>query len=381
MAEERFPRSMRFALVTNNSACTAAYIPSREALLKRGYRIVKLFSPEHGIQTIGRDGCPMADGMDPLTGLPVKSLYGDELEPGEGDLSDVDAVLLDLPDVGCRCYTYLWTLSHMMEACCRLGRKLIVLDRPNPISGILSLAEGPGLDESHCASFIGRWNIPLRHSCTYGELALLWKTGSLAKLDLEVVRADGWWREMFYSDWSTSFVPTSPAITNGESCLLYPGLCLLEATNLSEGRGTALAFRVAGAPWMEAIAMAEQYNQLGLSGVVARAVTFVPETGKYCAQNCQGIMLHVNEIQHFQPVLAAVMLIKLVKDAHPGLFKWSAYPTHVNPTGEKHLDKLFGIENAESLFEQHGDQFAPAMRQLLDCAEWESRVLPHLLYV
>lgn len=380
LAEERFLRSMRFALVTNNGACTASYIPSRQALLERGYRIVKLFSPEHGIHTIGRDGCSMADEIDPLTGLPVKSLYGDELEPGEADLSGVDAVLLDLPDVGCRCYTYLWTLSHVMEACCRLKRKLILLDRPNPISGILHLAEGPALDESRCASFIGRWNIPLRHSCTYGELALLWRASRLTELDLDVVRALGWRREMFYPDWPTSFVPPSPAITNGEACLLYPGLCLLEATNLSEGRGTPLAFRVAGAPWMDAIAMAKQYNQLGIPGVAARAVTFVPESGKYRAQNCQGVMLHVNEIQSFRPVLAAVMLIKLVKDAHPGIFAWSTYPTHVNPSGKKHLDKLFGVADAESLFEQRADSFAPSMRQLFDCSGWELRVRPHLLY-
>ncbi len=380
MTEDRFQRSIRFALVTNNSACTASYIPSRLALLSHGYQVVKLFSPEHGLQAIGPDGCPMADGIDPLTALPVNSLYGDELEPDESSLADVDAVLLDLPDVGCRCYTYLWTLSHVMEACSRLGKTLIVLDRPNPISGILSLAEGPDLDESRCSSFIGRWNIPLRHSCTFGELALLWHASRLKDLDLQVVKASGWSREMFYHDGASSFVPTSPAITNAEACLLYPGLCLLEATNLSEGRGTPLAFRVGGAPWMDAIAMAEQYNRLGVPGVVARAVTFVPESGKYRGKSCNAIMLHVADRKRFHPVSAAMMLIKLVKDSHPGLFEWSPYPTHVNPSGEKHLDKLLGFENAESLFEQRPDQFTPAMQELLDCAGWVSRVRPHLLY-
>jgi len=380
LTEERFARSLRFALVTNNSACTAAYVPSRQALLCRGYRIAKLFAPEHGIEAIGPDGSPMADGVDPLTGLAVKSLYGERLEPEETDLADLDAVLVDLPDVGCRCYTYLWTLSHMMEACCRWGKKLILLDRPNPISGLMSLAEGPGLDESHCASFIGRWDIPLRHCCTYGELALLWKANRLPKLELEVVRASGWRRAFFYCDGPISFVPTSPAITSGESCLLYPGLCLLEATNLSEGRGTPLAFRVAGAPWVDALAGAEQFNHLGIAGVVARAVGFVPETGRYRAQRCAGIMLHVTDMLSFRPVWAAGLLIKLIKDAHPAHFAWSAYPTLVNPTGEKHLDKLMGIADAEQLFELSGDQFAPTMRQRLDCAAWEGQMRPHLLY-
>jgi len=380
LADHSFQRSARLALVTNNSACTASYVPSRLALLSSGRRVVRLFSPEHGLQAIGPDGHPMAGGTDRLTGLPFISLYGGELEPSESALSDVDAVLFDLPDVGCRCYTYLWTLSHVMEACNRHGKTVIVLDRPNPISGLLSLAEGPSLDESRCSSFIGRWDIPLRHSCTYGELALLWKSERLKSLDLKVVKTDGWSREMFYHDGMSSFVPTSPAISSFESCLLYSGLCLLEATNLSEGRGTGLAFRVAGAPWLDAIAMTEQFNRLGLQGVIARAVTFIPESGKYRGESCNGLMFHVVDVKSLRPVSLAVMLIKCIKDLHLESFQWSTYATHVNPSGERHLDKLLGIENAESLFAQDWTLFVPAMKQLLNCAEWESRVQPHLLY-
>jgi uncharacterized protein YbbC (DUF1343 family) len=322
----------------------------------------------------------MASGTDRLTGLPVTSLYGDDLEPSARALSDVDAVLFDLPDVGCRCYTYLWTLSHVMEACNRHRKPLIVLDRPNPISGMLSLAEGPGLDEITCSSFVGRWDIPLRHSCTFGELALLWRSERLTDLDLKVVKADGWSRSMFYHDGFSSFVPTSPAISNFESCLLYSGLCLLEATNLSEGRGTALPFRVAGAPWLNAIATAKQFNLLGIPGAVARAVTFVPESGKYMGESCNGLMFHVTDTRSLRPVGLAMMLIKWIRDSFPESFRWSAYPTHVNPSGERHLDKLLGIDNAESLFVQDWRQFSPAMKGLLDCAKWESRIEPHLLY-
>jgi uncharacterized protein YbbC (DUF1343 family) len=380
LADDRNRQSGRFALVTNNSACTASYVPSRLALLSSGCRLVKLFSPEHGLQAIGADGHPMASGTDRLTSLPFTSLYGDELEPSATALSEVDAVLFDLSDVGCRCYTYLWTLSCVMEACSRHGKTVILLDRPNPISGLLSLAEGPGLDESNCSSFIGRWNIPLRHSCTYGELALLWKSDRLKDLDLQVVKSEGWSRQMFYHDSLSSFVPTSPAISNFDSCLLYAGLCLLEATNLSEGRGTGLAFRVAGAPWLDAIAMTEKFNNLDLPGVVARAVTFLPESGTYRGESCNGLMLHVTDMRTLRPVWLAVMLIKCIKDLHPESFAWSTYPTHVNPTGKRHLDKLLGIENAESLFAQDWDKFVPATRELLDCGEWESRVQSHLLY-
>lgn len=380
LAEDSFPRSARLALVTNNSTCTASYVPSRLALLSSGRRVVRLFSPEHGLQAIGPDGHPMAGGTDRLTGLPFISLYGSNLEPSASELSDVDAVIFDMPDVGCRCYTYLWTLSHVMEVCNRYGKKVIVLDRPNPISGLLSLAEGPSLDESSCSSFIGRWDIPLRHSCTYGELALLWKSDRLRNLDLQVVKADGWSRGMFYHDGLSSFVPTSPAISNFEPCLLYSGLCLLEATNLSEGRGTGLAFRVAGAPWLDAIAMTEQFNRLRLQGVIARAVTFVPESGKYRGESCHGLMFHVIDRQSLRPVSLAVTLIKCIMDSHPESIQWSTYATHVNPSGERHLDKLFGVANAESLFAQPWNLFVPAIKRLLNCAEWESRVQPHLLY-
>jgi uncharacterized protein YbbC (DUF1343 family) len=380
LADDRYQRDARFALVTNNSACTASYVPSRLALFSSGCRLVRLFSPEHGLQAVGADGHPMASGTDRLTGLPFTSLYGDQLEPSADALSEVDTVLFDLPDVGCRCYTYLWTLSHVMEACSRHGKKLILLDRPNPVSGLLSLAEGPALDESNCSSFIGRWNIPLRHSCTYGELALLWKSDRLNDLDLQVVKAEGWSSQMFYHDGFSSFVPTSPAITSFESCLLYSGLCLLEATNLSEGRGTGLAFRVAGAPWLDAIAMTEKFNRFDIPGIVARAVTFVPESGKYHGETCNGLMFHITDMRRLRPVQLAVMLIKHIRNAHPESFEWSTYPTHVNPSGEGHLDKLLGIKNAESLFAHDLDKFVPAMDQLLNCSDWGSRVQPHLLY-
>jgi uncharacterized protein YbbC (DUF1343 family) len=377
--EPEFASSARFALVTNDGACTTAYVPSRQALMARGHRIVKLFSPEHGLQAVGPDGHPMADGSDPLTWLPVKSLYGDALKPTEQDLTGIDAVLLDLPDVGCRCYTYLWTLSYVMEACAEIGRPLVLLDRPNPNSGILSLAEGPMLDEQ-CASFIGRWNIPLRHCCTFGELAELWKATRIPNLDLRVVRVNGWSREMFYHDWASSFVPTSPAMANAEACLLYSGLCLSEATNLSEGRGTPQAFRVLGSPWLRAMEVAAAFNRLESPGVVARAVTFVPEIGKYRGQGCKGVMLHATDVRRIRPVSAAMTMIKLIRDTHADAFAWSTYPTHVNPAGTKHLDKLLGVADAELLFDRPWDEFRKTVEQLLDCTKWASSVEGHLLY-
>jgi uncharacterized protein YbbC (DUF1343 family) len=380
LANDGLKRATRYALVTNNSACTAAYLPSRLALQSAGHNLTKLFSPEHGLQAIGPDGHPMAGGTDNLTGLPIVSLYGEQLQPSASSLADVDEVLFDLPDVGCRCYTYLWTLTHLMEACNRHQKRILILDRPNPISGLFDLVEGPALDELHCSSFIGRWNIPLRHSCTYGELARLWQSERFPELDLKVVKADGWSRSMFYHDAVRSFVPTSPAISNFEACLLYPGLCLLEATNLSEGRGTGLAFRVAGAPWLDAITITNTINRLHLPGVVARTVAFIPESGKYRGEHCKGIMLHVTDVNLFRPVSLAVILIKCIKDSHPDSFQWSCYPTHVNPSGERHLDRLFGIQDSETLFTEGWNLFVPAVRQWLHSADWQTRMQSFLLY-
>ena len=186
---------------------------------------------------------------------------------------------------------------------------------------------------------------------------------------------------MLLSGNGDSFIPTSPAITNAEACLLYSGLCLLEATNLSEGRGTPLSFRVAGAPWLNSILIAERFNRLSLPGIVTRAVTFTPQSGKYQGHGCEGLMLHVTGRHHFRSVSAAAKLIKLIKDAHPKSFCWATYSTHVNPSGQGHLDKLFGVADAASLFELPWDQFTSTLERSLNCAAWPSRMQPHLLYV
>ncbi|MVM38250.1 DUF1343 domain-containing protein [Spirosoma sp. HMF3257] len=370
----------RFALVTNQAATTATYVPSRQALLSAGYQIVTLFSPEHGLDAIGDDGKLMPNGIDELTGLPIISLYGDKLQPSAGDLADVDAVVVDLPDVGCRFYTYLWTLTHVMEACALLQKPLLLLDRPNPLSGRLALTEGPMLDEAVCSSFIGRWRMPLRHACTFGELATYWQQQRLPSLNLTVIKAEGWHREAFAQDWQPSFVPTSPAMVNAEAALLYPGLGLLEATNLSEGRGTATPFQLAGAPWLDANPLTAQFNEVGLSGVVGRAITFTPQSGNYVGQLCRGVMFHVTDPTCFKPVLSGLLFIKLVYDHQPNQFGWAPYPTHVNPTGKHHLDKLLGIPDSEILFEQPISSFTKTLHKLLVCEAWVDEMRPYLLY-
>jgi len=164
-------KGKRIGLVTNHAAVTSGFQSVRMALLQKGFNLVKLFSPEHGLDTSGADGQLMHDGLDKLTGLPIISLYSHKVAPTREDLEDTDVLLFDIPDVGARFYTYLWTMTHVMEACAAHQKMFVLADRPNPLSGNLHLAEGPMLEEANCHSFIGRWSIPVRHSCTLGELA------------------------------------------------------------------------------------------------------------------------------------------------------------------------------------------------------------------
>ncbi len=374
-------KEKKIGLVTNQAATTRDGGSVREVLLRQGFGIIKLFSPEHGLDVKGADGHRMQDGIDVVTGLPVISLYSTKLAPDETDLADLDLVVFDIPDVGSRFYTYLWTMTYVMEACARNRKPLYILDRPNPVSGNPELAEGPILDESQ-ASFIGRWAIPIRHSCTLGELAVYFNQQQQIGCDLQVITCEGWRRNEFQPDWGIRFVPTSPAIQSFQSMLLYPGLCLLEATNISEGRGTGYSFCAAGAPWIDSQELAGVLFAMGLDDLEITPIQYTPEDKncKYDRQPCNGILLEVREPRFFQSVSFGLLLIKLIKQMYPGHFAWKPYPTLVNPSGEHHLDKLLGIPGSEQLFELSMPQFLAAIARITQCREWTTQISGHLLY-
>ena len=374
-------KSKRWGLVTNDAVFTRDFTPVRQALLDNGFHLVRLFSPEHGLQVNGVDGALMAHQTDALTGLPVFSLYSDNLRPPAEVLQDLDGILFDLPDVGVRFYTYIWTLSHVMEACHAARVPLVVLDRPNPLSGNLALAEGPMLDESQAASFIGRWRIPIRHSLTIGELALFWQQERFDEgLDLKVYTAQNWKREQFFQDLGLPFVPSSPAISSMETLLTYPGLCFLEGLNVSEGRGTAFPFRVCGAPWIDGLELARVFNDSGLEGVKARPFSFIPSEGLYKNQSCLGIMLHVLDALVFRPVYVGLYLVGLLKKLYPEQVQWANYPTHVNKTGARHFDLLTGTPKVREVLEGDGDQFFGQIGELTSVGDWRERTKAFLLY-
>jgi uncharacterized protein YbbC (DUF1343 family) len=339
-------KNHRLALVTNNAAKTAGGEMSRVALLKNGFSLVKIFSPEHGITVKGEDGMFQKNIIDAETGLPVISLYGEKLAPEEEDLQDADAVLFDIPDVGCRFYTYLWTMTHVLEACARFNKPLIILDRPNPIGGDLNFAEGPMLDETACSSFIGRWSMPVRHCCTMGELANYFLQKKNIDAELKIIPVKNWQRSQMAGTFDFPFHPTSPAISNIETALVYPGMGLLEGVNVNEGRGTEKPFLQFGAPWINAAELLSAFVSKNLSGITAETISYTPADSLYKNESCNGLSLSIADRNAFRPVETGLTIISLLLQSYPEKISERLYKTNANPAGSGHLDKLTGVKNS-----------------------------------
>lgn len=336
----------RWGLVTNNAATTITGILSRTALLSAGWKVSLLFSPEHGLTAQGADGESQPDLRDPVTGLPVTSLYGNQWAPSPEQLDQLDGILFDIPDVGSRFYTYLWTLTYVMEACAAAGKELVILDRPNPIGQDLDFAEGPLLDEQHCSSFIGRWSIPIRHCCSLGELGTYFAATRVKGLNLTIIphNINDTLPLTDLSNWP--FIPPSPAITDPVTALLYPGTCLFEGINVSEGRGTTLPFRIIGAPFINSAELANAINDLTLPGIRCIPYSFRPEWGWYAKEWCEGVQWIITDAAAFRPVNTMAQTIRVLHKLYPSLLKERPYPTHANPTGLSHLERLVGVPHA-----------------------------------
>jgi uncharacterized protein YbbC (DUF1343 family) len=362
----------------------------RSALLDAGLPITRIFTPEHGLTATAPDGSSLSDGPDPETGLPVISLYGPRFRVGPEELDGLELVLFDLQDVGARFYTFLWTLSHVMEGCAEAGIPIRVLDRPNPLGGLEESVEGPIQDAQAPESFLGRWPIPIRHSLTLGEMALLLRDEMGLDLDLGIVTMEGWRRGMLWPDTWIPFHPPSPGIPAFPSALLYPGTALLEATNLHEGRGSPLAFQWCGAPWLNGTLLAEQLNEAKLPGVLAHAHPLdisSPTNGMSGWPGgggtplCPGVRIEVTDPRAHRPVATGLRLLSLLSTLWPGEFSWGTYPTASNPTGEGHLQRLLG-----SRVVAHAMEADPAgvtegrIREWTDPGDWWKRAEPHLLY-
>ena len=370
------------ALLTNDAVTTNNGVLSRLALKNTGYKIVKLFSPEHGIKANATDGAFIKDGFDDITGLPITSLYGEKFMPTEQDLEDIEIMLFDIPDAGTRFYTYLWSMTYWIEAAAKFKKKVIILDRPNPLGGNLSNCEGPMLHEN-VSSFIGRFNIPIKHQCTLGELANYFNKTQNWNADLAIIKCKhnnetDWDRTKLFYDWNLKWINPSPALQNIEANILYPGLCFFEATNVSIGRGTPFSFEWIGADWFNIDAI-KMVCQTILSEDLKIEILKLPITNNP-QQLTTGIRIKVIDPFHFNAVLNGLLLLKLIRDMHPQDFKWMPYPTNANPSGVNHLSLLLGIPDAENLFELPLQQWLQQINKLLKVNDWRETIAPYLLY-
>ena len=328
----------RVGLVTNPSGVDRRLRSTADRLHARpGLELVLLFGPEHGIRGDAEDGVPVVTGVDSGTGVPAVSLYGGRRQPSPGELAQLDVLLFDIQDVGVRFYTYLYTMSLAMEACAAAGLPFVVLDRPNPLGGLV--VEGNVLDAPAFASFVGRYPIPVRYGLTIGELARLFNEEFGIGADLHVVEMRGWRRSMRWRETSLHWVPPSPNMPSPRTAAVYPGTCFFEGTNVSEGRGTGRPFEQIGAPYIDGPALAERAGALGLPGADFRPVFFRPSFGKHEGLSCGGVQLHASADDAFSPVRTGFHLLAEVRRGWPQEFEW-----RTDPVGIHNFDKLAGTD-------------------------------------
>ncbi len=333
----------RVGLMTNPSAVDRALTSAYRLLSSAPEVSLKaLFGPEHGFAGAAPDAEHIASAVDPHTGLPVYSLYGQHLRPTPAMLNEIDVLVCDIQDIGVRYYTYTWTVSHILEAAGEHGVRVMILDRPNPLGG--KVIDGPPLEEA-MTSFVGRFPVPVRHGMTLGELAQMinaqWNS---ARADLTVIPCEGWRRDMLWPQTGLPWVPPSPNMPRLETLWHYPGACLVEGTQLSEGRGTALPFEVVGAPWIDALAVADRLNGepwAGAMGARFRPHTFQPFHSKWAGQTCHGVQVYITDVERWRPIEVWLGVIVTIRAMYPDRFAW--LPAHPD-TGTQHFDRLIGAE-------------------------------------
>jgi len=358
----------RIGLVTNLTGVNRQLVPTIDLLYNHEHiHLTALYGPEHGLRGDAKEGEHVGFATDSITGLPVYSLYGETRKPTPDMLSAIDVMVFDLQDIGSRYYTYIYTMSHVMEACGEQGIPFIVLDRPNPINGVT--LEGNLVDED-CRSFVGLYPIPVRHRMTIGELAQLFRAEFGISCELRVIPMEGWSREMHYDETGLLWVPPSPNASGIDMCLLYPGTCLVEGTNLSEGRGTIKPFEMIGAPYVNGYQLAKELNTRGLQGVIARPVSFVPTYQKHQGVRCEGVQLHVTDRNALHSYQVGLQLLETVADLYPDQFEFSQ---------NSFWDHLAGTKQLKSYIEQGTTKdYLAACDEVL--MEFRNRSTAYLLY-
>lgn len=375
IVESAWPRELRGArvgLLAHPSSVTSGLIHATDVFIRsRIFEVTALFGPQHGIRGETQDNMIEWEGFcDPATGLRVYSLYGETRKPTPAMLEGVDALVIDLQDVGARYYTYIWTMDLCMAACHELGKAVVVLDRPNPIGGVCT--EGPVL-RSEFASFVGLRRMPVRHGMTIGEISRYFAGEFYLGLHAHVVPVDGWKRSMWFDQTGLPWVMPSPNIPTLESAQVYPGMCLLEGTNLSEGRGTTRPFEIFGAPFIEPRTLVKRLVECGLPGVIFRPLHFQPTFQKHAGQLCGGVQIHVVGRDAYLPFRTAVAVLSAVREIYPDEFSWRM-PPYEYETVRLPFDILAGDDSLRSAIERGDDLETMASEWKRECDAFDEGV-------
>jgi uncharacterized protein YbbC (DUF1343 family) len=371
---------LRVGLVTHPAAVDGRLRHIRERLAAApGVHLAALFGPEHGWMGEAQDLIGVEGGTEPDSGLRIYSLYGDSfdsLSPTVEQLRDLDALVIDLQDVGSRYYTFQATMLLCLEAAARRGLRVVVLDRPNPLGG--ERVEGPLLRAGY-ESFVGIHPIVTRHGMTIGELARLYQSERKLNVELLVVPCEGWRRDCDFDQTGLPWVLPSPNMPTLDTAFVYPGQCLLEGTNLSEGRGATRPFELCGAPWIDARKLCRRLQDESWPGVSFRPTWFRPTFQKFAGQTCAGVQLHVTDRQAFQPVRVGLAVLAAFREQSREAFAWRTEPYEF-VTDRLAIDLLFGSDRERVALEA-----GTPVRDI--CRAWEAeeaafrqRRQPYLMY-
>ena len=326
---DKYLKGKTVGLIVNHTSLASDYKHSIEHFKSHpSFKLNALFAPEHGLYGIAQDMIEIENEIDPVSGLTISSLYGkteETLQPNADALSEVDNLIFDIQDVGARYYTFIYTMAKCMVICKEADTRMIVCDRPNPINGIN--LEGNLVQEGF-RSFVGQYSLPNRHGMTVGELALYFNHEIEIGCELKVVPMTQWNREQWFDETGLPWVVPSPNMPTLDTAIVYPGMCLIEGTQLSEGRGTTHPFENFGAPYIDPYKLVKKMeNDLEkLPGVLFRPHFFQPMFQKYESEVCGGLQIHVTNRNQFKPLLTTLALIRAIVELYPNDFKWRTEP-------------------------------------------------------
>lgn len=369
-------RGLRVGLLTNPSAVTRDLVSAYDVFRRsEAVDLRAIFSPEHGFAAAAADGVQVASSIDPRTGLPIYSLYGESLRPTPDMFDGLDVLVCDIQDIGVRYYTYAWTVSYALEGAGAAGVKVVILDRPNPLGDAV---DGPLVQPGYL-SIVGAQPIPVQHGLTLGELMRVVNTRwNPTPAALDVIACEGYQRGMPWDETGLVFVPPSPAMPHPDTARQYPGACLIEGTNLSEGRGTSLPFEVTGAPYIDdAEGLAEALNAQGIAGVRYRPHRFTPTASKYAGEVCQGVQAHVIDWNTYRPLLAWVSVIRTVRERYTDHFDWR--PPYADGANLP-IDTLYGSDRLRSHLDHGGTLDALTAEWDATATDWRDFRRDSLIY-